>query len=107
MKAPKTNPTDLLASSVLAHLNAKTGRGFKSYKGSGLVERIREGWTLDDFKAVVDFKAVAWLNDPKMAQYLRPDTLFSAKFEGYLVAAKSGVVNPAGQALRYVTAGDL
>ena len=25
----------------------------------------------------------AWIDDPKMSQYLRPKTLFGSKFEGY------------------------
>jgi hypothetical protein len=49
---------------------------------------LSEGFTVDDFKRVIDHKTAQWLNDPKMTEYLRPETLFCAKkFEGYLQSA--------------------
>ena len=38
----------------------------------------------DDFKKVIDVKSLEWNKDPKMCKYLRPETLFGNKFEGYL-----------------------
>lgn len=50
--------------------------------------RIREKYTVDDICLVIEFKTQEWLGDPKMEQYIRPETLFgTGKFEGYLVAA--------------------
>ena len=46
--------------------------------------RINEGFTIDDFKKVIDIKTAEWKDDPKMSKYIRPETLFSNKFEGYL-----------------------
>lgn len=47
--------------------------------------RISEGYTLNDFKKVIDIKVDDWLNDKKMSMYLRPETLFNGtKFESYL-----------------------
>ena len=46
--------------------------------------RFNEGFTLDDFKKVIDIKVKEWLDDKRMCQYLRPETLFGNKFEGYL-----------------------
>lgn len=46
--------------------------------------RLREGHTVEEFKRVIDKKAKAWKEDPHMCQYLRPETLFGSKFEGYL-----------------------
>lgn len=46
--------------------------------------RIKEGFTLNDFYTVIDKKVSQWKNDPKMSTYLRPETLFGTKFEGYL-----------------------
>ena len=46
--------------------------------------RINEGFTLEDFKTVIDKKVLLWGKDLKMSAYLRPETLFSNKFEGYL-----------------------
>lgn len=45
--------------------------------------RLKEGYTEDDFKSVIDKKAKEWLGT-NMEQYLRPETLFGTKFEGYL-----------------------
>lgn len=45
--------------------------------------RLNEGFTVDDFKTVIDKKAKEWLGTD-MEKYLRPETLFGNKFEGYL-----------------------
>ena len=51
--------------------------------------RLDEGNTVDDFKAVITFKHKEWANDPKMRQYLCPDTLFRpSHFEKYLNASR-------------------
>lgn len=50
--------------------------------------RITEGYHKEDFEKVIRYKFDEWNDDSKMSQYLRPDTLFGAKFESYLVAAK-------------------
>ena len=50
--------------------------------------RENEGFGLDDFKAVIDTKAADWLHDDRMRLFLRPETLFSNKFEGYLNQAR-------------------
>lgn len=47
--------------------------------------RLNEGFTVDDFKAVIDKKTKEW-KGTEMAQYLRPETLFGTKFESYLNA---------------------
>ena len=39
---------------------------------------------MDDFKRVIDNKVNDWIDNPDMCKYLRPETLFSNKFEGYL-----------------------
>ncbi|EOA3903587.1 conserved phage C-terminal domain-containing protein [Bacillus cytotoxicus] len=46
--------------------------------------RLSEGYTKDDFKKVIDIKKSHWFGDPKMDEYLRPETLFGTKFESYL-----------------------
>ena len=65
----------------------KTGKHFrKSIANTTRVinARIKEGFTVDDFKAVVDKKVIEWGKDERMKQYLRPQTLFGTKFESYL-----------------------
>lgn len=72
---------------VIAYLNEKTG---KNYKATGeqvkklIRARLAEGYTLEDFKTVIDNKCADWLGG-EYEQYLRPNTLFQAsKFDGYL-----------------------
>lgn len=46
--------------------------------------RLKDSYTLEDFKAVIDKKCSEWVNSD-MEKYLRPSTLFNAsKFESYL-----------------------
>lgn len=46
--------------------------------------RLHEGFTVEDFKAVIRTKHAEWANDAKMRKFLRPETLFGTKFESYL-----------------------
>ena len=74
---------------IVEYLNQKVGTKYKSSSKKTqtcIHARLAEGFTLDDFKTVIDKKCADWLNDPKMEQYLRPETLFGTKFEGYLNA---------------------
>lgn len=78
-----------ISEQVISYLNFKAGKRFQFTKTNlGFINaRIKEGFTLDDFRGVIDRKVVAWLHDPKMNQYLRPSTLFNAeKFDGYVNA---------------------
>ena len=46
--------------------------------------RYNEGYTLEDFIAVIDYKTSKW-KGTEWEKYLRPSTLFSAKnFENYV-----------------------
>ena len=65
--------------------------GFKYTDGnlSPIRARIREGHSLEDAETVVKAKAREWTGTSQ-AQYLRPSTLFSTKFDGYLQAARNG-----------------
>ena len=71
---------------VINYLNQQTGKHYKSTtKKNQTVIRARtdEGFTLDDFKQVINNKVAEW-KDTDMEKYLRPETLFGTKFEGYL-----------------------
>lgn len=73
--------------SIVAYLNLKAGTHYQSStpKTRTLIKaRFKEHFTVDDFKTVIDKMTAAWINDSKMRQYLRPETLFGTKFEGYL-----------------------
>lgn len=74
-------------SAIVDYLNEKCGTKYKasSKRTQSLINaRTKEGFTLEDFKQVIDKKAAEWLNDTRMSQYLRPETLFGTKFESYL-----------------------
>lgn len=76
-------------SSIISYLNEKAGTKYKTSTAktkSAIHARLSEGFTIDDFKEVIDKKCLEWLHDEKMAKYLRPETLFGTKFEGYLNA---------------------
>ena len=71
---------------VIDYLNEKAGTAFKDKSKdsrSHIKARFDDGFTLDDFKTVIDKKVAEW-SGTDMAKYLRPSTLFGSKFEGYL-----------------------
>ena len=72
---------------IVNYLNDVAGKNFRhsTKKTQTLIKaRLREGFTVDDFKRVIDNKTKEWKHDPKMSKYLRPETLFGTKFESYL-----------------------
>lgn len=74
---------------IVDYLNQQSGNHYRSTttKTRTLIKaRVKEGFTIDDFKAVIDHQCANWKGDPKMERYLRPETLFGTKFEGYLNA---------------------
>lgn len=73
-------------SEVVDYLNQKAGTKYKSNSKNTtkhIKARINDGYTLEDFKTVIDKKCSEWLNTD-MEKYLCPDTLFGSKFEKYL-----------------------
>jgi len=72
---------------IVNYLNEKADKKYKhtTPKTKKLIKaRTKEGFTVEDFKTVIDKKCKQWKEDPTMNRYLRPETLFSPKFEGYL-----------------------
>lgn len=71
---------------VISFLNEKAGTKYKptSSKTQTLIRaRMNEGFTLEDFQTVISKKCAEWMGTD-MEKYLRPETLFGTKFEGYL-----------------------
>ena len=71
---------------IIDYLNEKTGKTYKAVKTNNQLinARYEEGYTLEDFKAVIDYKTSKW-KGTEWEKYLRPSTLFSAKnFENYV-----------------------
>mgnify|MGYP001176949669 CR=1 FL=1 len=77
---------------VVAFLNEKTGAKYRASSQSTrrLIDaRVNDGFTLEDFKTVISKKCAEW-KGTDMEKYLRPETLFGTKFEGYLNAKSKG-----------------
>ena len=70
---------------IIDFLNEKAGASYKATtrKTIELIKaRLKEGFTLEDFKAVIEKKVKNWQNTD-YAKFLRPETLFGNKFESY------------------------
>ena len=83
-----SNESDrVLFKNIIDYLNSKANTHYRytTKKTKQLIKaRINDGFTYEDFKTVIDKKTDDWLNNKKMAKYLRPVTLFGTNFESYL-----------------------
>ena len=82
----RADNASVLTKNVINYLNEKANKNYKSStaKTKALINaRAREGFALEDFKKVIDTKTREWKGSD-MERYLRPETLFGTKFEGYL-----------------------
>lgn len=89
---------------VVNHLNHRLGTKYKPTTQATrklIKARLKEGFTVEDMKLVIDKKATEWVGNPKMAQFLRPDILFGNKFEGYLNANAMPQSNPHNNSNQY------
>ena len=72
---------------ICDYLNKLTNSNYRhsTKKTKDLIKaRFNEGFTLEDFKTVIEKKTIDWINDKEFKKYLRPETLFGTKFESYL-----------------------
>lgn len=80
---------------IIEYLNLTCGLKFKAKSNSTIKlinARFKEGYVVEDFKAVILKKYNSWKNTD-MEKYLRPSTLFGTKFESYLNEKEKGVKN--------------
>lgn len=71
---------------VIDYLNKKASTNYRATTKntqSFINARVKEGYTVEDFKKVIDSKSREWLGTD-FEKYLRPSTLFGTKFENYL-----------------------
>jgi hypothetical protein len=70
----------------VVYLNQVTNKHYKFVDKTKkfLLARFNEGYTLEDFKQVIDVKTEEWKDNPEFFKYLRPETLFGSKFDSYL-----------------------
>lgn len=72
---------------IIDYLNLVLGTNYKSTTKATqdlIKARLKEKYTVEDFKRVIDIKYAEWSGDPKTSVWLRPSTLFGNKFESYL-----------------------
>ena len=90
---PPKPPDGLLDQAILwiEELNRITGLNFRPTPEElkPVEARLKDGFTLEQARQVITDKVAAWAGT-EQAQYLRPSTLFGAKFQSYLVAAVNG-----------------
>ena len=83
---------------IVAYLNKVTGTDYKptTKKTQQLIKaRMRDGFTVADFKTVIDKKNQdEWF---VTGGYMRPETLFGTKFEGYLNEKPKNLVQQPAQ----------
>ena len=76
------------AVSLLNQLSGSSFRDTSRATRKLIRARLQEGYNISDFEAVIRHQCSLWGKDEKMRKYLRPETLFSGKFEGYLSDAR-------------------
>jgi uncharacterized phage protein (TIGR02220 family) len=88
-----------LITQIVIYLNQKASKNFNpsTAKTRKVINtRIKEGYSFEDFKYVIEIKTSEWL-DGEMDKYLRPETLFGSNFEDYLnqkiIKAKTEIDN--------------
>lgn len=90
--SPSPNPCiSNICSFAIQLLNELTGSCYRTTTKKTqtvIAARVRDGFSQCDFETVIRHKSKQWLNDEKMREYLRPETLFGPKFEGYLNDAR-------------------
>lgn len=96
-RPPLTTPDKYAnARKVLTHLNASTGRNFRETDSNLKLihgRLLEAGVDVGGCLQMIDRQCAKWLKDPKMAEYLRPETLFGKlKFDSYYSARSLPVV---------------
>ena len=81
----KSKKEEIPYEEIISQLNTLSGKAYRHTAGNTQrYIRIRwgEGFRLDDFMYVNQIKAEEWLGTER-EKYLRPETLYGNKFEGY------------------------
>jgi len=94
-KDRKQRQASIEATNILEMFNNLTGRCFRPTASKNfrhIQARLSEGFVFEDFEQVAKDKHRDWVHDPKMSQYLRPETVFGEKFDGYLQSAKAKLI---------------
>jgi len=85
-KSDESSYPNEIYETIIDCLNQSTGKNYKHNSAINrkfITSRLNDGFNVDDFRRVIEVKSINWLGG-KMEQFLRPETLFSNKFESYL-----------------------
>lgn len=94
--APLLMPT---VKEVVDYLNTKAGTHYRANVRQTVDKvkaRLNDGFTVEDFKTVIDIKTAEWMGT-EWQKFIRPETLFGAKFESYLNQRPAQKKNAAGK----------
>jgi len=83
---PINTKNEVAINVIVTYLNEVTNKAYRTNNASTIRlinARLNNGFTVEQFKYVIDIKASQWMNT-EHEKYLRPETLFGNKFEGYL-----------------------
>jgi uncharacterized phage protein (TIGR02220 family) len=98
LEEQKTETESIPYVKIIDCLNAEAGTKFNPHTKPTrhlIKARWNEGYRQVDFESVIKAKCIQWKSDPKMVQYLRPQTLFGTKFEAYLNEPKKKTMHKA------------
>ncbi len=87
----KVSSVKEVAGEIIDYLNEKAQTRYKATtsKTRSLINaRLSEGFVVGDFRTVIDKKCAEW-KGTEWEKFLRPETLFGTKFEGYLNARQT------------------
>lgn len=71
---------------VLLYLNERCGKGYRLIETNltGITARLKDKWTIEQLKSIIDTKAKEWIGNSDMNKHLNPETLFRpSKIEKY------------------------
>lgn len=91
---PNPNNTCVKAVQLLNDLSGSSFRATTKTTQKLIAAREKDGYTLEDIEMVIRHQCGLWGKDANMNKYLRPETLFGNKFEGYLSDARKNSPEP-------------
>lgn len=107
-KAEKTDYTDTCIA-ILTYFNQCTGFEYRTdiqSNHSPITALLRKKYTEDDIRMVIEAKTREWLNT-EMQKYLRPETIFGKKFDGYLNQARNPFTKANKTAQQFFEVGEI
>lgn len=92
--SPIPNNTCVKAVQLLNDLSGSSFRAGTKSTQKLIAARETDGYTVEDIEMVIRHQCDLWGKDANMSKYLRPETLFGNKFEGYLSDARRNSQSP-------------